>query len=75
LPDAKGYSSMLHHLSGETDEMRQVFRDQLLSTTRADFNAFGNSLEEAMKTGVVAVVGAKETLEKSGVELSIITAM
>jgi Zn-dependent M16 (insulinase) family peptidase len=75
LPDAKGFSSMLHHLSGETDEMRQVFRDQVLTTTRADFNAFGNTLEDAMKTGVVAVVGAKESLEKSGVGLNIITVM
>jgi Zn-dependent M16 (insulinase) family peptidase len=75
LPDARGFSSMLRYLSGETDEMRQVFRDQLLTTTRADFNAFGNTLEEAMKSGVVAVVGAKEALEKSGAGLDIITVL
>ena len=75
LPDAKGFSSMLRHMSGETDEMRQLFRDQVLTTTRADFNALGSVLENAMKSGVVAVVGAKETLEKSGVGLSIMTVM
>lgn len=75
LPDARGFSSMLRYLSGETDEMRQVFRDQLLTTTRADFNAFGITLEEAMKSGVVAVVGAKEALEKSGAGLDIITVL
>jgi Zn-dependent M16 (insulinase) family peptidase len=75
LPDAKGFSSMLHHLSGETDEIRQAFRDQVLTTTRADFNALGDVLDEAMKSGIAVVVGAREALEKSGAGLHITAVM
>ena len=43
LPDAKGYISMLRHLSGETDEERQQIRDEILSTGLDDFRAFAES--------------------------------
>jgi Zn-dependent M16 (insulinase) family peptidase len=37
LPDAQGYTSMLRYLLGVSDEDRQQRRDQVLSTTQADF--------------------------------------
>jgi Zn-dependent M16 (insulinase) family peptidase len=71
LPDAKGFASMQNYLSGETDEKRQEYRDQVLSATRTDFNEFGLYLDKAMKTGVVTAVGARATLEKAKAGLAI----
>jgi len=71
LPDARGFTSMQCYLTGETDEKRQLYRDEVLSTTRADFNAFGDVLEKAMSAGVVAVVGARTALESAAVDLTI----
>jgi Zn-dependent M16 (insulinase) family peptidase len=47
LPDAKGWTSMVRHLIGYSDEMRQQVRDEVLATTADDFHAFGAVLEEA----------------------------
>ncbi len=71
LPDAKGFASMQNYLSGETDEKRQEYRDQVLSVTRSDFNQFGVFLDKAMKTGVIVAVGAQATLEKAKAGLTI----
>jgi len=65
LPDAKGFTSMFRHLCGETDEERQEYRNRVLATTRSDFNEFGLIMEKAMKTGVVAAVGARAALGKA----------
>lgn len=37
LPDAKGYSALVRHLLGVTDEERQMRREQVLSTSNHDF--------------------------------------
>jgi Zn-dependent M16 (insulinase) family peptidase len=71
LPDAKSFTSMQRYLSGENDEKRQEFRDQLLSATRGDFIDFGLKLEQAMQTGVVTVVGAQAALAKAKAGLTI----
>ena len=71
LPDAKGYTSMMRHLTGRTDEMRQKIRDQVLSTNGEDFLAFGESLEKAIKSEAVVVVGAQSALEGSKEKLKI----
>jgi Zn-dependent M16 (insulinase) family peptidase len=69
LPDAKGYSQMQRHLIGITDDMRQETREQLLSTTLADFKAFGEVLQSALADAKVAVVGGPGALEKANDEL------
>ena len=71
LPDAKGYTSMMRHLTGRTDEMRQRIRDQVLSTNGEDFLAFGEALEKAIKSDAVVVVGAQSALEGSKEKLKI----
>merc|ERR1712151_1266913 len=40
LPDARGYTALMHHLLAETDEMRQKLRDEMLSTTGDDIRRF-----------------------------------
>ncbi len=71
LPDAKGYTSMMRHLTGRTDEMRQKIRDQVLSTNGEDFLAFGDALEKAIKSDAVVVVGSQSALEGSKEKLKI----
>ncbi len=63
LPDAKGYTSMIRYLTGDTDEMRQRIREQVLSTTQADFHAFGEVLDHLKNDGQVVVLGSKEDIE------------
>jgi len=62
LPDARGYTSMLHYLRGESDGDRQQFRDELLGTTVADFRAFVDVLQSVQKTGGVVVMGSPEAI-------------
>ncbi len=63
LPDAKGYTSLMRYLTGETDETLQQRRDEILSTTAADFRAFGDVLEEVNRSGRVVVLGSREDIE------------
>jgi Zn-dependent M16 (insulinase) family peptidase len=65
LPDAKGYSALGRYLVGETDATRQATRDQVLSTTAADFRAFAEVMEAVRQNGRVVVLGAADTLQKA----------
>ena len=58
LPDAKGYISMLRHLSGETDEERQQIRDEIFGTGKDDFNTFAEFLKIFKDKGIVKIVGS-----------------
>jgi Zn-dependent M16 (insulinase) family peptidase len=68
LPDAKGYTSMLRYLIGESDEERQRMRDQVLSTTLADFRAFADVLERVNEAGQVVVMGSEEAIQDANAE-------
>jgi Zn-dependent M16 (insulinase) family peptidase len=63
LPDAKGYVSMLRHLSGETDEDRQKMREEILGTTASDFRRFGDALEAVRTGGIVKVLGSQRAIQ------------
>jgi presequence protease len=65
LPDAKGFASMIRHLSNATDEYRQQVRDEVLSTTVADFRAFAEVLNEVNTTGLVKVLGSESAIAKA----------
>lgn len=71
LPDAKGYTSMLRHLTGRTDEIRQKTRDEVLSTNGEDFIAFGEVLEKAAQSNAVAVLGSQSAIEGANVGLEV----
>jgi Zn-dependent M16 (insulinase) family peptidase len=62
LPDAKGYTSMVRYLTGETDERRQQARDGILGTGREDFVRFADVLERANEVGRVVVMGSADAL-------------
>jgi Zn-dependent M16 (insulinase) family peptidase len=68
LPDAKGYTSMVRHLVGESDAFRQQLRQQVLATTPAQFRAFGEILEKVRDAGSVVVMGSQEALAAANAE-------
>jgi Zn-dependent M16 (insulinase) family peptidase len=68
LPDARGYTSMGRYLVGETDEVRQIYRDQALAATLEDFQAFGEVLDRVKENGSVVVLGSQEAIEAAGHE-------
>ncbi len=69
LPDAKGYTSMVRHLLGITDEYRQQIREQVLDTTAADFRRFADVLAEVNRQGHVVVLGQAEAIAAANQEL------
>jgi len=71
LPDAKGYTSMMRYITGRSDETRQKYRDEVLSTNGEDFIAFGEALEKVAQSDAVVVLGAQSALEGSGVGLKV----
>jgi Zn-dependent M16 (insulinase) family peptidase len=52
LPDAKGYTSMQRYLAGETDEIRQRRRDEILGASVTDFRAFADVLADLAAHGL-----------------------
>jgi len=66
-PDQKSFTSMDRWLCGNTDDMRQDRREQVLGTTAKDFADFGEKLEIVSKSGTVAVIGSASALEDSAV--------
>ncbi|MFM8321797.1 MAG: insulinase family protein [Chloroflexota bacterium] len=68
LPDAKGYTSMARYLAGDSDQERQLWREQVLSTTAADFRAFGDILEQLNRSGEVVVLGSADAIGRANRE-------
>jgi presequence protease len=68
LPDAKGFTSLARYLTGDTDEARQQFRDEVLSTTAKDFKSFGEVLAAVKDKGEVVVLGAPEAIDQANAE-------
>ena len=69
LPDARGYTSMVRQLVGDDDSYRQQIREQVLSTTRADFQAFGDVLAGMRDTSRIVVMGGESALQAANAEL------
>ena len=68
-PDQKGWSSMTRYLSGETDEDRQQWREQILATSHNDFKTFAEKLEALRDQGSVVVFGSKQALKQANEQL------
>lgn len=76
LPDAKCYSSALRILTGDTDEIRQGKREEVLGASVKDFRELGEALDSVRRNGTVVVVGGEDALKqanKEGLELELET--
>lgn len=65
LPDARGYISMLRHLTNDSEERRQRMRSEILATTQQDFRNFADVLDELGRTGIVKVLGPADAIEEA----------
>ncbi len=63
LPDAKGYTSMVRYLCGDSEKDRQQMREEVLGTTARDFSAFADFLEDMDREGTVKVLGSPDALK------------
>ncbi|GIV84322.1 MAG: hypothetical protein KatS3mg052_1329 [Candidatus Roseilinea sp.] len=68
LPDAKGFTSMVRYLAGDTEEARQRIRDEVLGTTPQDFVRFADILDDVSARGRVVVMGAPQNIESANAE-------
>ena len=68
LPDAKAYTSLVRHLTGFTDAIRQQYRDEVLATTGADLVRYADVLDEVNRTGLVVVLGGEDALTAANAE-------
>ncbi len=59
---------MARYLAGDTDEIRQQWRDQVLGASIKDFHAFGEVLERMKEHGYVVVLGSPDALAKANAE-------
>jgi Zn-dependent M16 (insulinase) family peptidase len=68
LPDAKGYTGLVRHLIGDTDEDRQRRREQVLGASLADFKAIADVLDAVAEKGQVAVLGSEGAITQANAE-------
>ncbi len=68
LPDAKGYTSLIRHLTANTDAARQRMRDEILATSVADFRRFGEALAAVAAKGRITVLGSETAIAKANEE-------
>lgn len=70
LPDAKGFTSMQRYLAGESDDIRQRRRDEILGASIADFRAFADALAELTARGQVVVLGSEQAIQAANARRS-----
>ncbi len=63
LPDAKGLTSMVRYLVGDTEAARQLWRDQVLHTSLSDFSSLGEILQQVNDNGAVVILGSQEAIQ------------
>ena len=68
LPDAKGFTSLLWELSGDTDEDRQRRRDEILGASSKDFAALADALDLVARDGQVVVLGSETAIKAANDE-------
>jgi presequence protease len=68
LPDAKGFTSMLWELMGDTEEARQQRREQILGASQADFVALADGLERLRADSEVVVLGSETAIKAANDE-------
>ena len=57
LPSAKGSSSFYRHLIGDTRELRQQMREEMLATNIDDFRALGAVMAKVAESGNICLLG------------------
>ncbi len=65
-PGSRGHASLMRDIAGVTDEMRQKFREEILSATPQKLKkALGEYFPRASKSAAVAVYSAQEKIDEA----------
>jgi Zn-dependent M16 (insulinase) family peptidase len=59
---------MQRYLIGDSDEVRQRMREEILSTTAGDIMNFADALTEVAAHGRVVVLGSEQAIEATNLE-------
>lgn len=65
LPDARGAQALAFYLAGQTPEMRQRIREEMLATTAIDFHDFADAMTTFAQNGITCVLGGIKTAESA----------
>ncbi|HEV7274751.1 MAG TPA: insulinase family protein [Devosiaceae bacterium] len=68
LPDAKGFTSLLWELMGDTEEARQQRREEILGASQQDFAAMAEVLDAVARQGRVVVLGSETAIRAANEE-------
>lgn len=63
--DSQGFRSFARYLNGDTYEEQCKWREELLSTTKSDFAAFADKLQEVSDRTSTVVFGSKSALQEA----------
>ena len=61
---------MQRYLAGESDDIRQRRRDEILGASVADFRAFADALAELTACGQVVVLGSEQAIQAANARRS-----
>lgn len=62
LPDARGMSAFMRHLSGDDDNYRQQVRNRILAVTNADFARYGAAITKLTAEWRCVILGGENAL-------------
>jgi Zn-dependent M16 (insulinase) family peptidase len=69
-PAGRGYAALMRHIAGITDDMRQHFREEILSATPQKLrDTLNKYFSAAAKSAAVAVYSAQEKLSEANEHL------
>ncbi len=68
LPDGRGFSALVHHLAGITDDWRQQSREELMATTRNDIRAFGAALQTVLPSARFGAMASEAAINAANSE-------
>ena len=69
LPDAKGFTALIRHLTHQDDAYLQTNRDQAMATTEQDFRTFAQAIRINAEHGDICILGDQLAMENSGLDL------
>lgn len=68
LPDAKGFTSLVWELAGDSEDARQQRRDEILGASNRDFKALAEALDQVALNGQVVVLGSETAIKAANDE-------
>lgn len=68
LPDAKGFTSLVWELAGDSEDARQQRRDEILGASNRDFKALAEALDHVASNGQVVVLGSEKAIKAANDE-------